>query len=170
MTAGWLRRVAMVTALALVVLLDLSSCGGGGTPTTSQHKQDGREVAQAEDGLEKVADAETCAEDAEPVDPPYGDGFPTDWPFPPGTVVYDVEDRGDAGTVVSAISTEAFSGVLDFMNTDVVHAGFRIESGETEEHDAEAEWRGGDFHGRWAIRASATCPGESTIQVLAAPL
>ena len=54
------------------------------------------------------------------------------------------------------------------MNHDVVAAGFHIEKGETEEHDAEAEWEGNGFHGRWAIRESAQCSGETVIQVLSA--
>ena len=42
------------------------------------------------------------------------------------------------------------------------------EKGETEAHDAEAEWKGNGFHGRWAIRESAKCSGETVIQVLSA--
>jgi hypothetical protein len=54
------------------------------------------------------------------------------------------------------------------MNQDVASAGFEIEQGETEKHDAEAEWKGNAFHGRWAIRESAKCSGETVIQVLSA--
>ena len=49
---------------------------------------------------------------------------------------------------------------------DVVGAGVTTEDGETEERDAEAEWKGDGFRGRWAIRASVTCSGETVIQVL----
>jgi len=49
-----------------------------------------------------------------------------------------------------------------------VDAGFRVTNGETEEHDAEANWTSGDQEGRWAIRESADCPGETVIQVFAA--
>jgi hypothetical protein len=38
-----------------------------------------------------------------------------------------------------------------------------------EEHDAEANWKSGEQTGRWVIRESAQCPGETVIQVLAGP-
>ena len=100
---------------------------------------------------------------------PYGDGFPADWPFPEETTTYNVEDRGSDGTIVTAVSGADFADVLAFMNHDVVDAGYRIESGETEDHDAEAEWDGNGFRGRWSIRESAQCPGETVLQVLSAP-
>ena len=45
-------------------------------------------------------------------------------------------------------------------------AGFKITSGETEEHDAEANWSGNGYRGRWAIKESAQCDGDVVIQVL----
>ena len=149
-------RVGVVWAAAL--LLGMSACGSA----ESKAHPDG---AEHED---KAADARTCAADAQAVPTPYGGQFPDGWPFPAGTTVYDVEDRGDQGTIVTAISTAPFQEILDFLNKDVVAAGFKVESGETEEHDAEAEWAGNGHRGRWAIRESATCPGETVVQVLAA--
>ena len=139
----------------------LAGCGG-----SLQHT-DGAERS-AEGGVADAADRTICAADAQAVAAPYGGQFPEGWPFPPGTTVYDVEDRGDQGTIVTAISTASFRSILDFLNGDVVRAGFRVESGETEEHDAEAEWAGDGHRGRWAIRESSACPGETVIQVLAA--
>ena len=93
-------------------------------------------------------------------------GSPQDWPFPARTVVFNAEDRGADGTIVTAISSTPFKRrSCAFMNHDVVGAGFKIEKGETEDHDAEAEWEGNGFRGRWAIRESAQCPGETVIQV-----
>jgi len=129
----------------------LSGCGGA-------------DAKEKEPGLEKAADRSTCSADAKAVPTPYGGQFPDGWPFPPGTTVYNVEDRGKQGTIATAISTAPFKTILGFLNHDVVAAGFAIESGETEEHDAEADWTGGGFRGRWAIRQSA-CPGETTLQV-----
>jgi hypothetical protein len=123
---------------------------------------------QAEHDLEQAADVTVCRADAEAAATPYGDGFPDDWPFPPQTTVHHAEDRGDDGTIVTGISATPFEDVLAFMNGAVADAGFEVEEGETEEHDAEAEWDGNGFRGRWAIRASATCPGETVIQVLSA--
>ena len=98
---------------------------------------------------------------------PDGTAFPAGWPFPAGSVVFNAEDRGE-GTIVTAVTDARFPTVLDFMNQKVAGAGFEVEKGETEEHDAEAEWRGNGFRGRWSIRASATCPGETLVQVLSA--
>jgi hypothetical protein len=65
------------------------------------------------------------------------------------------------------VTTTPFDRVLDHLN----HAepGVRITGGETEEDDAEASWTAPGRTGRWAIRTSATCPGETVIQVLSTP-
>jgi hypothetical protein len=147
-------------AAVAIGVLALGGCG-----SDSPSKDNPKETDAGE--FEKAADEGVCTSEAKPLDQPYGTGFPADWPFPPDTVVYNFEDRGDSGSIVTAISSAKFADILDFMNGDVVDAGFEIESGETEEHDAEAEWRGSDFHGRWAIRESGACPGETIIQILA---
>jgi len=124
------------------------------------------EEREAEHAFEKAADRSTCLADATPAATPYPDGAPADWPFPPSTVVFDTEDRGDDGIILTAITATPFKDVLAFLNGPVTDAGFVVQSGETEEHDAEAEWKGNSFRGRWAIRESGTCPGETVIQVL----
>ena len=155
-----LGRRAAAPLGAAALLLASAACGGhsGGTTATTS----------GEHALGKAADRSTCAADARAVATPYGGQFPDAWPFPPGTTVYHVEDRGAQGTIVTAISTSPFHTILDFLNHDVVGRGFRVESGETEAHDAEAEWQGNGHRGRWAIRESAQCPGETVIQGLAA--
>lgn len=155
MTPG-IRAGALLGGVAL--LLSLCACGS----------KDAREQDQGGEHEGKAADTGTCAADAKAVATPYGGQFPDGWPFPAGTTVYDVEDRGEQGTIVTAVSTAPFQQILDFLNHDVVAAGFRVESGETEKHDAEAEWAGNGHRGRWAIRESAHCPGETVVQVLAA--
>jgi hypothetical protein len=151
------RPVAL--AGATVLLLGLAGCGG--SSEAEKEKKSG-------EGFAEAADLSTCKADAKAARTPYGKGFPQDWPFPPQTVVFNAEDRGADGTIVTAVSALEFTKILRFMNHDVVSAGFDIEQGETEEHDAEAEWKGNDFHGRWAIRESAKCPGETVVQVLSA--
>jgi hypothetical protein len=121
----------------------------------------------AEHKLERAADVSTCRRDAQPASTPYGHGFPPSWAFPARTTVYDVEDRGPDGTIVTGISSLPFKGILRYLNHDAVQAGFKITEGETEEHDAEASWAGNGYHGRWTIRESAQCQGETVIQVLA---
>ncbi len=150
-------RLAAAAVLVLPVLL--TSCGGG----------ESEEERAAEEQLGAVADQTTCTADAEPLEPPYPAPFPQTWSFPPGTVVYSVEERDGAGTIVTGVSTADFDDVLTYLNTDAVEAGFAITEGETEENDAEANWRSEDFSGRWSIRRSAECPGETVVQVLATP-
>jgi hypothetical protein len=155
---GHLRAAGLFVAAALMST-SLVACGGESKADKEKEKIGGGEAA----------DLSTCKDDAKAAATPYGDGFPADWPFPPDTVVYNTEDRGADGTIVSGVSTSSFRDSLDFLNHDAVDSGFRIEKGETEAHDAEAEWKGNGFHGRWAIRESARCSGETLIQVLSAP-
>jgi uncharacterized lipoprotein len=153
---------ALIGASALLV--SLSGCGSA----DDQSGRSGDGDADRAGEHEQAADVRTCAADAKALPTPYGGAFPDAWPFPPDTIVYDVEDRGDQGTIVTAVSKAPFKAILDFLNHQVADAGFVVESGETEDHDAEAEWAGNDHRGRWAIRESAHCPGETVIQVLAA--
>jgi hypothetical protein len=124
------------------------------------------EQRAAEHALDKAADQATCLADASPAATPYPDGAPTSWPWPPSTVVYNAEDRGADGIILTATTSTPFARVLAFLNGPVSTAGHAVTSGETEEHDAEATWSGNGFHGRWAIRESSACPGETVIQVL----
>lgn len=142
---------------------DADSNAGSGSTTSAT----GGETAS---DFEKAADESVCKADVQDkaLEAPYGEGFPPDWPFPPDTIVYNAENRAGTGVIVTAVSSTPFQGILDFMNGDVVSAGFEIERGETEDNDAEAEWKSTDYSGRWAIRESATCDEETIIQVFAA--
>jgi hypothetical protein len=114
-------------------------------------------------------DQTLCRDDVSAIPDASGDGFPSEWVFPPDTTVYDREDREGTGVILTAVSSAPFEDILDFLNEDAVAAGFKITSGETEENDAEADWSAEDYTGRWSIRKSATCPGETVLQVFAAP-
>ena len=173
-------RTRALAAAPLVLALLLTGCGSGsasGDERSGERSgetsgdQDRESAAQraAESGLGNAADRSTCRADAEPLARPYGDGFPEQWRFPPRTTAFAHEDAGEAGVVVTAVSATPFRDILDYLNHDAVRAGFRITDGETEEHDAEASWAAGRYDGRWTIRESATCPGETVIQVLAYP-
>ncbi len=157
-------RSSLLAAACAAVLLGgaLTSCG-------SDEKKESASEREAEQELGKAADQSTCLADATAVDEPYADGFPDAFVFPPQTTVYNVEDRGEVGVIVTAVSATPFKDILDFLNHDEVDAGFKITSGETEEHDAEANWRTDGQTGRWGIRESASCEGETVIQVLASP-
>lgn len=140
----------MSGALSLFLVV-LAGCGGSST----------------EAGSNAPADTTVCAADATPLPTPLASGFPSSFPFPSGTVVYHVEDRGSAGIIATGIATASFQDVLDALNGPAQDAGFKIDHGETEANDAEAEWAGNGYEGRWAIRTSATCAGETVIQIVA---
>jgi hypothetical protein len=150
-------RLRTTTALVAAVLALASGCGGASEAEKAR-----------ETDFDKVADLSTCVADAAPAATPYPDGFPGDWQFPAHTVVFNAEDRDNDGTIISAITATTFPDVLAFLNGPVSDSGYPVTNGETEDHDAEANWAGNGFHGRWAIRESATCPGETVIQVLSA--
>ena len=138
--------------VATLGLAFTSGCGGGsdqasetsGTPTPS------------------------CMSSLTPAEVP-GDGtFPTDWPFPPGTVVTATEPVPGGGLSVTAQVGSSFEEVLPFMQHDLEDAGFVATQGEAEHDDAEATWSGNGYAGTWAIRSSDTCEGTTLLQVAAA--
>ncbi|GCD90837.1 hypothetical protein [Nocardioides sp. LS1] len=152
---GGSRLLATLATAAL-----LAGTAGCGSDSSNESDKDPGEQ------FSSVADQSTCLADATAAATPWPDGFPGDWPFPAKSTAYNVEDRGTDGIIVTAVTGSAFKDVLEFMNKDVADAGYEVESGETEAHDAEAEWTGNGYRGRWAIRESAQCPGETVIQVL----
>ena len=136
------------------LLLVSVGCGGGG--------EAGGQDPHA--GVSAAYDTETCVNDAAAVTST-PDGYPTSFPLPDGTVVFQVEDRGEDGVIATGVTATSFADVLAAMNA-AEKSGFAITSGETEEDDAEANWTGHGYVGRWAIKKSATCPGETVIQLL----
>jgi hypothetical protein len=147
------RRASLFAAFVLVALT--AGCGGEAEHEGEEHDFD------------KAADRGVCVAQAHQVkDLP--NGFPSDFPFPHGTVVYHAEDRGEDGVVVTGVSPKPLEDVLAALNGPAQDAGFKVTNGETEEHDAEANWSGNGYRGRWAIRESSECPGETVVQVLAA--
>lgn len=159
-------RPAIVLLAALTMSVSLTGCGGGSSSGSGKSEERDHGKGRVKIGSSAAADVSTCTDEATAAATPYGRAFPQAWPFPPKTVVFDSEDRGRFGTIVTGVSASSVKDVLAFMNKDVVGAGFETEDGETEERDAEAEWKGNGFRGRWAIRASGTCSGETVIQVL----
>jgi hypothetical protein len=148
-----------LTALTVGVLLAVSACGGADSSTSADPDQESFSAA---------ADRSTCLADATMVTS-LPVGYPIAFPMPPQTVVYDAEDRGSEGVVVTGVTDLPFKDVLAALNGPAQDAGYKVTNGETEEHDAEANWEGNGYRGRWAIRESASCPGETVVQVLSLP-
>ena len=141
----------IVAPLVAALFLLPTACGGD-------------ESGDADADQVSTADATTCVDDASAVSS-FPDGYPQDFPLPKRTVVFHVEDRGEDGVVATGITTTPFDDVLKAMN-HAQHAGYTVTSGETEHDDAEANWSGNGYVGRWAIKKSASCPGETQVQLL----
>jgi hypothetical protein len=152
--------VTLLTRAAVLVLAPLVLAGCG-----SQSSGEAKEK-KGEEGFEKAADTSTCVADAKPFTGTKPAGYPADFPLPQGAVLYAVQDRGGDGVVSTAVVKADLKAVLADLNGPAQQAGFKITSGETEDHDAEANWEGGGYRGRWAIRDSASCEGEVVIQLL----
>ena len=142
----------MAVPLASALLLLATACGN--------HEASDPDADQ----LSTAADTSTCVDDATPV-ASFPDGYPQDFPMPKGTVVYHVEDRGQDGVIATGVTATPFDDVLKAMN-NAKQVVFAVTSGETEENDAEANWTGNGYLGRWAIKKSASCPDQTVIQLL----
>jgi hypothetical protein len=149
-----IRPLAASAAAAML----LAACGssGGHPDSAAGPSGDAATVASA-----------VCAKDAAAKKVALPGGFPSDFPLPPGTVVYSVDDRGDAGIVVTGVTSTPFPDVLKAMQSRLPAAGFRAEDGESEPHDAESDWASSDFRGRWAIREIPQCSGDTLVNVVA---
>jgi hypothetical protein len=155
-----MRRTSRAVAVAAVVLL-AAGCGGHGSTAKDTDKDKGGE-------FERAADRNTCLADAKQVSH-LPAAFPQRFPFPQKTVVYSAQDRGTEGVIATGVTSLPFQQVLASLNGPAQEAGYKVTDGETEAHDAEANWAGNGYRGRWAIRESASCPGETVVQVLALP-
>jgi hypothetical protein len=147
------------TAIAAAILLLPTACGGGGGDADADAGQD-----PDGGGFSAAADTDSCLRDVTAVTAT-PDGYPASFPLPTGTVVFNIEDRDADGVIATGVTATPFDDVLKAMNA-TEKAGFTVTSGETEEDDAEANWTGHGFVGRWAIKKSATCSGETVVQLL----
>ncbi len=144
--------IALVLATAA-----LSGCGGG--------------ESEADKGAEKQlagsgAPTPVCVDRAETASVP--GSFPADFPLPEDSVVYASERRSGGRTIVYAVVDTAEKDVLAFLQKAVPAAGYRLTEGEVEERDAESNWVGNGFTGRWAIREVAGCSEQTSVTVLSA--
>jgi hypothetical protein len=144
-------------ALALVTAAVLTGCGGG----------ESEEEKRAEEQLRSSgAPTPVCVAEAKDTEVP--SAFPSDFPLPDGAVVYASEERSGGRTIVYAVVDTDEKDVLKAMQTDVPAAGFDLTEGEVEERDAESNWKGNGYTGRWAIREVAGCTEQTSVTVLSA--
>ncbi len=144
-------------ALVLVTAAALTGCGGG----------DSDEEKKAEAQLRSSgAPTPVCVDQAKETEIPAA--FPSDFPLPDGAKVHATEERSGGRTIVYAVVDSDEKDVLKVMQTDVPDAGFELTEGEVEERDAESNWKGNGYTGRWAIREIAGCTEQTSVTVLSA--
>lgn len=150
-------RRALV-ALALLTAAVLTGCGGG----ESEEERKAEQQLAATDAPTPVCVNEVDHEAEVPA------SFPSDFPLPDGSVVYAVQKRSEGRTIVYAVVNRDVKSVLTQMQGGPEAAGFEATEGEVEERDAESNWSGNGFTGRWAIREVAGCPEQTSVTVLSA--
>jgi hypothetical protein len=95
--------------------------------------------------------------------------FPANFPLPPGTVITSREDRSGGRTIINTVVPSLdVKGVAGFFEQALPKAGFKITDGESEPGDAEANYEGNGYKGRWKVSSIDGCPGAVTLTVLAA--
>jgi hypothetical protein len=107
-----------------------------------------------------------CAKVVQPIAIP--PEFPANFPLPPGTVITARENRSDdriiLTTVVPALDVK---GAAQFFEQALPKAGFTITEGESEPGEAEANYEGNGYKGRWKVNSIDGCSGAISLTVLA---
>jgi hypothetical protein len=150
------RRVLVpITVLPLAIAVACSSSGGADSADTDAQSPMKTEGIVCAKDVTKTADVPS--------------GFPSDFPFPPGMKVLSADDRGSAGIVVTGVTDRPFKATLASLNRRFPAAGYKLEDGESEPHDAESDWVSDKYEGRWAIREIPGCADDTSVQVVASP-
>ncbi len=108
-----------------------------------------------------------CATDAKAVSLP--PAYPSRAALPGGYPVTKVETRSGDRIVITAVSPKAFPATLADMQRTFSTNGWTLSEGEVEKDDAESNFEGNGFRGRWAIRAIEQCPGNTSVSVVVGP-
>lgn len=146
------RVVLATTAAAAVILSGCGSSGPGG-----KEKEADRAVADS---------STVCADQATAAKVPAS--FPSAFPLPDGLVVTSSQTRSGGRVIVYGVSRDDVKTTLRFLQEHVPAAGFKLTEGEVEQHDAESNWSGRGYRGRWTIRELPQCHGNTLVTVLAA--
>jgi hypothetical protein len=132
---------------SLLAVLAVAACGGG-------------------DSGEAGGELPACAAAGNPIQRP--NGLPESFPLPEGTVLDRTRSESGA-TVVEGYVAGDLDGVREFMNDKLPDAGYELEGGETEEHDAETEFGGNGVEGRLKLRDISGCEGALTLELAVRP-
>lgn len=108
-----------------------------------------------------------CAAAARPAGLPAD--FPADFPLPPRAVVTGSERRSGSRLIVTAVSPDGVKTVLAHFQSALPKAGLTNSAGEVEALDAESDFSGPAYQGRWTLRDLPGCPADTLVTVLVAP-
>ena len=154
------RAAGVLVALA-AVLTGWGESGGESDVDVGAGVEPGEGAEQQ--GTPQTVD---CPADATAVDLPAD--FPA--PLPDGTVVVAVEMRDQDRTVITGVVPRAQKDVLAELQDAYAAADIELTEGETEERDAESNFVGDGFVGRWGIQALSDCdPAATRIDVVTQP-
>jgi hypothetical protein len=149
--------VRALIALALITAAALAGCGGG----DSDGDKKGEKQLRA-----SGAPTPVCTDQAKDTKVPAA--FPSQFPLPEGSKVYATQNRSGGRTIVYAVVDRDVKAVLKQLQDTVAAAGFKPSEGEVEARDAESNWKGNGYTGRWAIREVAGCTDQTSVTVLSA--
>lgn len=95
--------------------------------------------------------------------------FPTDFPLPPGLIITGTATLGGNRLQVLGYVLADLSTTVSFLNRALPKAGYYTMGSEAELGDAETDFQGLDFRGRWRVQAQVNCPGISRFTVTGQP-
>ncbi|MBI2708925.1 MAG: hypothetical protein HYX34_04435 [Actinobacteria bacterium] len=96
-------------------------------------------------------------------------GFPRDLPLPPGLIVVQTDARSGQRIVIEGVTERPFRETLRSLQRQLPAAGYRLEKGEVEPRDAESNFTGRRFTGRWGIRVVPGCTGRTSVSFVVQP-
>ena len=88
--------------------------------------------------------------------------------LPDGAVITTVEQRDGGRTVITATAPTPFTELLDRVRAGYTAHGLTQLNGEAENGDAESDFTGQGYKGRWGLRQVNGCPTNTTISVVVA--
>jgi hypothetical protein len=147
-------RYVLASLSVICLVAALSSCD-------QAEKADKKALAAAKSKAPTI----TCADKATRAELPAG--FPAGFPIPAGMVVVGSEKRSDGRLIVYGVSPDGVKTVLADLQKGLPAAGYTPKEGEVEAHDAESNWVGHGYRGRWEIRELPGCDADTSITILA---
>jgi len=160
-------RRAVVLVVAQLACVGVAGCTDGGPAPPSESSSPTLTSTETPEPTEPPTETISCFRDVRPVP------IPPDLrelPFPDRTTVYDVEERGDAGVVLTAVSSLSFRVAALQMRSRYLAPPFTIVGSNQSETGFGANWNGRTISGRFeVVDLAPDCPGDTEVQILWTP-